>query len=306
MAKAAEKRFWRHVPVINKSLIAFVRSLKDIPGNLEKAMLYSLKSGGKRIRPILLMESYELFGGSGKKALPAACALEMIHTYSLIHDDLPSMDNDDLRRGKPTNHKVFGENVAILAGDALLTNAFSVLGLNGDIEGIKPENVLSAMRILSKYAGAGGMVGGQIADIKAEGFPVQKRGKAGGRLLDYIHNHKTADLMRAAVEIGAVLADAPGEDVFTLSNYARHIGLAFQIIDDMLDVVGDKKKLGKKGSDAANKKLTYASFYGIERSRRKAAELVKKAHENLRKLKSNVRPADNLHFIADFIIQRDR
>lgn len=299
----------------NKSIVPFVKALQDVPPTLQKPMLYSIKASGKRLRPILVMASYELFGGKKEDVLPAACAIEMVHTYSLIHDDLPCLDNDDLRRGKPTNHKVFGEAAAVLAGDAILTNAFTVLGSNADVSGIKERDVLDCVRILAKYAGAGGMVGGQAADLQAEGFLDGKQNSGcldkklfnrASSLLNYIHKHKTADLIKASVEMGAVLASAPAKDFKYLSNYAQYAGLAFQIVDDVLDVIGDKKKLGKKGSDAKNKKLTYASLFGIKQSNIHAALLIDEAHAELDMVNAKAKSKQALHEIADFVVKRDK
>jgi len=297
--------------VINSELARRVKRIPDCYPRLREAMLYSLAAGGKRLRPVLLTASYELFGGNWRKVLPAACALEMVHTYTLIHDDLPAMDDDDLRRGRPTSHKVFGEGLAILAGDALLTDAFSVLYDNSRIKGVKAERILEAAGILARRAGAGGVVSGQAADLEAEGF-LRGRGAAGSRrskavrLLDYIHLHKTSDLITASVEMGAALAGAGRKDRRTLSEFAGAMGLCFQIADDVLDVVGDKKKLGKSGSDARNAKLTYVSLYGIEASKAKAASLMALAR---RKLKALPCPAGRLKVlaeIADYVYSREK
>ena len=310
-----KKYFNERTSITNKALKVFIKALHDVPPTLQKSMLYSLSASGKRLRPVLLTATYEIFGGKKEDVLPAACAIEMIHTYSLIHDDLPSLDNDDLRRGKPTNHKVFGEALAVLAGDALLTNAFTVLGYNAETKKIKEKNVLDCMRILARYAGAGGMVGGQAADLEAEGFLQGKKRsihsnkklfKTANNLLNYIHLHKTADLISAGIEMGAVLASASQKDFKYLSNYAQAIGLAFQIVDDVLDVVGDKKKLGKSGSDARNKKLTYVSLFGIEESNIHAAGLISEAHRELDKVSGSIKAKKVLHEIADFIVKRDK
>ncbi|MBI4803093.1 MAG: polyprenyl synthetase family protein [Elusimicrobia bacterium] len=294
------------------------RRIEEIPAchpRLLKAMLYSIDAGGKRLRPALLTASYELFGGNYRRVLRAAAAVEMVHTYSLIHDDLPAMDDDDLRRGRPTSHKVFGEAPAILAGDALLTNAFSVLCGNAGVKGIKAENVLRAAAILARRAGAGGMVSGQAADLEAEGFlkrGAQERRRTGAqcskaaRLLAYIHLHKTSDLITASVEMGAALAGAAPGEFKALSGFARAVGLCFQITDDVLDVVGDKKKLGKSGSDAKNAKLTYASLYGVERSRAAAAGLLKLAHKRLKALPYPAAKMKALADIADFVCSREK
>ncbi len=309
---------------VNKELARRITRIPACHHGLMKAMRYSLDAGGKRLRPALLTATYELFGGNWRDVLPAACALEMVHTYSLIHDDLPAMDNDSLRRGRPTSHIVFGEALALLAGDALLTNAFSVLYDNSKVKGVKAAGVLEASGILARRAGAGGMVSGQAADLEAEGFLKRpalypkglkcgasptlssKRLKCGASLLDYIHRHKTSDLIKASVEMGAALACAGPEDFKTLSDFAGAIGLCFQITDDVLDVVGDKKKLGKNGSDARNVKLTYASLYGIELSKVKAAELIASARKKLSRLSCPPERVKVLSDIADFVYKREK
>ena len=303
-----EKFIARRASVINNELAVRVKRLPGCHPRLREAMLYSLAAGGKRLRPVLLTASYELFGGDWRKVLPAACALEMVHTYSLIHDDLPAMDDDDLRRGRPTSHIVFGEALAVLAGDALLTNAFSVLYDNSRVKGVSPAQVLEAAGILARRAGAGGMVSGQAADLEAEGFLKRRgpdRAKA-ARLLDYIHQHKTSDLIRASVEMGAALAGAGPRDHRTLSDFAGAIGLCFQITDDILDVTGDKKKLGKSGSDARNGKLTYASLYGVEASKVKAAALITLARKKLSALPCPPARVKVLEDIADFVYGREK
>lgn len=298
----------RRAGAINSGLVSRITRIPACHPRLKEAMLYSLAAGGKRLRPVLLTAVYELFGGDWREALPAACALEMVHTYSLIHDDLPAMDDDELRRGRPTSHIVFGEAMAILAGDALLTNAFSVLYDNSKVKGVKAARVLEAAGILARRAGAGGMVSGQAADLEAEGFLKRRRpGRAGaGRLLDYIHLHKTSDLIMASVEMGAALAGAGRKDFKTLSEFAGAIGLCFQITDDVLDVVGDKKKLGKSGSDARNAKLTYASLYGVEPSRVKAAELIALARKKLGRLSCPAGRVKVLADIAGFVYSREK
>ena len=301
-----EKFIVRRAAAVDAELVRRVRRIPSSHPRLKEAMLYSLAAGGNRLRPVLLTAAYELFTGRWRPALPAACALEMVHTYSLIHDDLPAMDDDDLRRGRPTSHKVFGEAEAILAGDALLTDAFSVLADNADVPGIKPDRVLAAVSILARRAGAGGMVSGQAADLEAEGF-LKKGGRSrAARLLSYIHRHKTGDLIAASVEMGAVLAGADRRCQRTLSDFACAMGLCFQITDDILDVVGDKKKLGKSGSDARNEKLTYVSLYGLDASRRKAADLLALAHKKLASLPFPAPRLAALAGIADFVCRRDR
>ncbi len=294
--------------VINRALALHIKRIPACHPRLMEAMLYSLDAGGKRLRPVMLTAVYELFGGNWREVLSAACALEMVHTYSLIHDDLPAMDNDDLRRGRPTSHIVFGEAMAVLAGDALLTNAFSVLCGNSGVKGVPAARVLEAAAILARRAGAGGMVSGQAGDLEAEGFLKRRKPRRteAGRLLEYIHLHKTSDLIRASAEMGAALAGAGRKDLNTLSAFGGAIGLCFQITDDVLDVTGDKKKLGKSGSDARNDKLTYASLYGVESSRVKAAELIALARKKLGGLPCPAKRVKVLADIADFVYSREK
>lgn len=274
----------------------------DQPERIRGAMSYSLFAGGKRLRPILVIAAAECCGADPRKVMKTAAALEMIHTYSLIHDDLPAMDDDDLRRGKPTNHKVFGEAIAILAGDGLLTHAFEAAAENALERGLSARETADLVRAIAKGAGTQGMVGGQVADLEAEGAARGQNGSL-GKLLKYIHLHKTAALITASLEAGAILAKAAPGRRRALREYGRAIGLAFQIADDVLDVIGNKKKLGKRGSDAQNGKLTYASLYGIDAARGKAKALIEKAHKELAGFG---REARVLHDLADFIIARDK
>lgn len=303
-----EKFIEDRAAAVNAELKLRIGGIPACHPRLREAMLYSVDAGGKRLRPALLTASYEIFGGDCRKVLRAAAAVEMVHTYSLIHDDLPALDDDDLRRGRPTNHKVFGEARAILAGDALLTDAFTVLCGNAEERGVKPANVLRAAAILARRAGAAGMVSGQTADLDAEGFLKTARfdRAEAARLLDYIHLHKTADLITASVEMGAALGGADRRAFATLSEFAALSGVCFQIADDILDVTGDKKKLGKSGSDARNAKLTYVSLYGLERSRAAAAALMKRA---LKKLAELPGPAAKIKVLADlarYVYSRDK
>ena len=294
----------RKAAAVDGAFPGFINGLKTARPELKEAMLYSLSAGGKRLRPALLGAVYELYGGEFRSVLPAACALEMVHTYSLIHDDLPAMDDDDLRRGRPSNHKVYGEALAILAGDALLTDAFFILISAKAARGIKKENVLEAAAILARHAGACGMVSGQAADLRAEGFRPAGRNRA-AKLLEYIHLHKTADLLMASVEMGAALAGAPRKDFKALSAFAFKAGLCFQIADDILDITGDKKKLGKNGSDLKNKKLTYVSLFGLEGARKKAASLMTGAKQELRRLSGPAEKIKILSDIAEFFYRRE-
>ena len=239
------------------------------PATIHRAMRYSLFAGGKRIRPILCLQSGAAISDNAPAALDAGCALEMIHTYSLIHDDLPALDNDDLRRGKPTNHKVFGEAIAILAGDALLTLAFQTLASAP----IEPDRRLQILATVSRAAGTDrGMIGGQVADIEAE------RKSVDGAGLEYIHRSKTAALIRASVVAGAIAGGADQRDIARVETFGEHIGWAFQVVDDLLDVEESSAALGKTaGKDQAQQKATYPALYGLEKSRAIAAELETKA-----------------------------
>ena len=270
---------------------------ESIPATLREAMLYSLHAGGKRLRPVLVLAVLEAFGKPLALGMPVACAVEMIHTYSLIHDDLPAMDDDDLRRGRPTNHKVYGEAMAILAGDALLTHAFEtvcqVLG-----EGVPAARVVQIVQELAAFAGAKGMVGGQSADMEGENRELTLEE------LQYIHRHKTGDLLVFCVRAGALLAGATAPQLAALTVYAERIGLAFQIQDDILDVVGDEEKIGKPvGSDVERRKSTYPALLGLEPSRRLLAQTIAEAHDAL---SAADLPNDTMLFaLADFIMNRD-
>jgi len=271
----------------------------DMPPTLRSAMNYSLMGGGKRLRAILTLAAAEAVGCPEERALPAACAIEMVHTYSLIHDDLPAMDNDDFRRGKPTNHKVYGEAMAILAGDALLTHAFYCIVQCSRRYGLAPEQTLAIVEELAEYAGARGMVGGQAADIEGE------QGVTGLDQLMSIHDRKTGDLIVFSLRAGARIAGANDRQLAALTEYGRKLGLAFQIQDDILDVTGDESKLGKPvKSDEKKKKVTYPFFLGLEKSRNKVRELTE---ESKRALKSvPFANPDRLLELADFLMDRDR
>jgi geranylgeranyl diphosphate synthase type II len=273
------------------------------PDKIRAAMRYSIFAGGKRLRPTLVAAAAECCGGRSARVLHTGAALEMIHTYSLIHDDLPAMDDDDLRRGKPTNHKAFGEAMAILAGDGLLTYAFEVAAANARACGLGGRATAELIRVISSGAGTTGMVGGQVADLEAEKWQGRKPPKAAAGLLRDIHLRKTAALICASLESGAILAGASASRRRDLRAYGGALGLAFQVADDILDVVGDKKKLGKRGSDADNKKLTYVTLYGLERARREAAVLTDRAHRALLPFGKRARV---LHDLADYVIARDR
>jgi geranylgeranyl diphosphate synthase type II len=281
--------------VVNRALGDLLPGEDDYPRSLHRAMRYSVFAGGKRVRPALVLASSEAVGGSAEDALGAACAVECIHTYSLIHDDLPAMDNDDLRRGRPTCHRAFGEATAILAGDALLTCAFEMLGKTQSADRAA---VLRAVTEVARAAGHAGMVGGQVVDMESEGrdvpFPV----------LEYIHIHKTGALILASVRCGAILGKASDKELQGLSRYGEAVGLAFQIADDILDVEGSPEETGKAvGGDTKKGKATYPALMGVEESRRRAEELVRNAVQAI----SGFGPeADPLRGIAAYIVERRR
>ncbi|OMD83815.1 polyprenyl synthetase [Paenibacillus odorifer] len=269
-----------------------------VPENLQQAMKYSLMAGGKRLRPLLVIAACESLGGSREAALPVAAAIEMVHTYSLIHDDLPAMDNDDYRRGKLTNHKVFGEASAILAGDALLTHAFYSVVQASRKFGIPAENVLSIVEDLAEMAGPRGMVGGQIADMEGE------QGLTDLAQLKYIHLHKTGDLIIFSLLAGGRIAGATEKQLEALRDFGTSIGLAFQIQDDILDLVGDEGKLGKKtGSDIKQQKVTYPYFIGLEESRAEVKQLTEAARNAV--LNGGFYDNQRLLEIADYLMARD-
>ncbi|AFZ23885.1 geranylgeranyl pyrophosphate synthase [Cylindrospermum stagnale PCC 7417] len=267
------------------------------PEKIYESMRYSLLAGGKRIRPILCLAACEMMGGTIDMAMPTACALEMIHTMSLIHDDLPAMDNDDYRRGKLTNHKVYGENIAILAGDGLLALAFEFPATQTPAN-VPHERVLQVIARLGKALGAAGLVGGQVVDLDSEG-----KLDISLETLNFIHNHKTAALLEASVVCGGLLAGASSEDIQRLTRYAQSIGLAFQIIDDILDITATLEQLGKTaGKDLTAKKVTYPSLWGIEESRSKATQLVEAACAELAPFGEKALP---LQAIAHYIVSRN-
>ncbi|TSB45384.1 polyprenyl synthetase family protein [Alkalicoccobacillus porphyridii] len=259
---------------IDERLPHFIEKLQA-PESLKESMNYSLKAGGKRLRPVLLLAVLEGFGKSSEKGIEAACAIEMVHTYSLIHDDLPAMDDDDVRRGKPTNHKVFGEAAAILAGDALLTYSFELLStLTED-----PEIVVSLIAEFARAIGAEGMVGGQISDMEGENKDLSIAE------LENIHHHKTGDLMVYSIVAGAILAGATEEDKTNLRKFGRELGLLFQIKDDILDIEGDVASIGKPvGSDAGNNKGTYPSILGMQGAKERLEAHIDLAVTSLKKV----------------------
>ena len=280
--------------LIEKSLLASVPVAKTKPATIHRAMRYSLLAGGKRLRPVLCCAASEACGGSARDALPAACAVELVHTYSLIHDDLPCMDNDDLRRGKPTSHKVFGEGMAVLAGDALLTEAFAVLA------SAKPKSSATTAELvaeLARAAGSRGLIAGQVADLEAEGK------KPSEPALYFIHAAKTGMLLRASLKLGAMCGGATKTQLAALDRFGLALGIAFQIQDDILDATQSAKKLGKTaGKDAAAGKLTFPALYGLERARELAAQWTEEAIASLELF--GLRGA-RLRRLADLMLSRE-
>lgn len=276
IAKDAEAKFDEHLPPV-----------KDRPCRLHEAMRYSMFAGGKRLRPGLAKATFDMFGGKGDKIWLATSALEMLHTFSLIHDDLPCVDNDDYRRGKLTSHKKFGEATAVMAGDALCIHAFEMMGKTGNAK---------AIELLAHLLGTYGMIGGEMTDIECEGKTVDLE------IVDYIHYHKTAALIEAALLVGAMLAKASEKDMEIIRNYGRSIGLAFQIVDDILDIVSTTEELGKDaGSDIEKGKATYPSIVGLEKSRERARELYE---ESIKALDGLTCDTSILRSIAAYIITR--
>lgn len=261
--------------LINNTLENYLKSKEENSRLVNESMQYSIFAGGKRLRPVLLLSTYKLFKDDVTKALPFAAAIEMIHTYSLIHDDLPAMDDDDYRRGKLTNHKVFGEGIAILAGDGLLNKAYEVL-LSEIVEATNPVVVAKAAKIIGEAAGVNGMIGGQVADIVSEDQEISAKD------LDFIHAHKTGALIEASMVSGAILADAEAQDIKRIQQVGKNLGLAFQIKDDILDIIGDEKQLGKQvGSDEANEKSTYPKLYGLDACQKMIQELTNESNKIL-------------------------
>ncbi len=269
----------------------------ELPYSLHKSMRYSVFAGGKRIRPILMLAACEAVGGDLDHAMSAACAMEMIHTYSLIHDDLPAMDDDDFRRGNPTNHKVFGEATAILAGDALLTEAFKAMTSPAYASLIPPATLIAVINEIAVCAGSYGMVGGQVVDMESEG-----KHDIDLATVQYIHTHKTGALIKASVKAGAMLGGASGDSLAAMTRYGEAIGLAFQIADDILDIEGTTEEIGKDaGSDEARGKATYPAVLGLAESKKQAAEMVEIAMESLAGFDADAEP---LREIARYIVFR--
>ncbi len=281
---------------VNRALDRKLPASAVYPSVIHDAVRYSIFSGGKRLRPSLALATTEMLGGSVDDVMPAACALELIHTYSLVHDDLPAMDNDDLRRGVPTCHKKFGEAMAILAGDAMLTMAFEMIAgcpLRGSIT---QEGLIKVMSEISRAAGTSGLIGGQVVDI------LSAAGGVDGKTLDYIHRNKTGAMYKASVRTGAILSGAGDEDLNRLTEYAEHLGMAFQITDDILDIVGDEKNMGKpSGSDIKNNKATYPALYGLAGAKARAGL---EAESALRMLEPYGERAEFLRALVKFILSR--
>jgi len=281
--------------VIERALDRYLPKATAKPATLHRAMRYSLFAGGKRLRPILCLAAAEACGGKIGNALPLACALECIHTYSLVHDDLPSMDNDDFRRGRPTCHKIFGEGIAILAGDALLTIAFEI------VSNAKPTSRYDTSILLREIAVAAGsqkLIAGQVADLEAEGRNAKRD------QLQFIHENKTAAILRSSVRLGAMSANADARKLSAVTRFGQRLGLAFQIIDDILDVTQTSEILGKSaGKDVAAKKATYPAVIGLEKSRAEARRLTRQAHNALSMFRS--RDAEPLHALANYLLERE-
>ena len=281
--------------LIDRALDRYLPKATTKPSTLHRAMRYSLFAGGKRLRPILCLAAAEACRGNSDDATPLACALECIHTYSLVHDDLPSIDNDDFRRGRPTCHKVFGEGFAVLAGDALLTIAFEI------VSRAKPApryNISALLREISVAAGSQKLIAGQVADLEAEGKDVKRD------QLRFIHENKTAAILKSSVRLGAMSANADAKKLSAISHFGQRLGLAFQIIDDILDVTQTSEILGKSaGKDVAAKKATYPAVIGLEKSRAEARRLTRQAHNALSVFSS--RDAEPLHALANYLLARE-
>ena len=281
--------------IVEEALQRYLPGEDNIPADIYKAVCYSVFSGGKRIRPILCLAAVEAVGGDMAPAMPVACALELIHTYSLIHDDLPAMDNDDFRRGKPTCHKVFGEDIAILAGDALLTEAFVLLSRAEKVR-LPAERRLAVIQEIAQAAGISGMVGGQTLDV------VSGKSVPDENTLNEIHRRKTGALIVAAVKSGAIVSNAREDKIQALAKYGINVGLAFQIADDILNVEGDRELMGKEtGSDAVHDKLTYPSLLGLNLAKEKLAKYIDAAIASLSDFDERARP---LLVIARYIMER--
>lgn len=281
---------------VDKSLKQLLTPEDAYPPIIHRAIHYSVFNGGKRLRPIMVIESARIAGGTPESVMPTACAIELIHSYSLVHDDLPAMDNDDYRRGKLTCHKVFGEANAILAGDALLTAGFELMAKNTEVVGIEPADVIKVIREVAYAVGSQGMIGGQVLDLDSEDHTIEYEA------LKTLHSLKTGQMFRAALTAGAILSNMNNEGLEALARYAHHFGLAFQITDDILDIQGDEALLGKPiGSDEKNHKTTYPSLFGLEHSRELARQNVEECIESLAGFGPE---ADFLRNLARFVLSR--
>ncbi len=280
---------------VNRALDAWLPSERARPATIHRSMRYSLFAGGKRLRPVLCLAAAEACGGGAAEAMPLACAVECIHTYSLIHDDLPAMDNDDYRRGKLTNHKVFGEGIAVLAGDALLTQAFEIAAR---CRATPRHSLRDIILELTHAAGSLQLIAGQVADLEGEGRSLS------AAQLKYIHERKTSALLRGSVRLGGMSANCSPAQLAALTDFGYHVGLAFQIIDDILDVTQTSEKLGKTaGKDIAARKATYPSIVGLEKSRQIAGRLTRRAFSALKPFRGR---AQALESIAGHLLHRDR
>jgi len=280
---------------IDRALHRYLPKASTKPATLHKAMRYSLFAGGKRLRPILCLAAAEACRGKIENALPLACAVECIHTYSLVHDDLPSMDNDDFRRGRPTCHKVFGDGIAVLAGDALLTIAFEIVST------AKPApryDISVLLREIAVAAGSQRLIAGQVGDLEAEGKRVKRD------QLRFIHENKTAAMLKSSVRLGAMSANADARKLFAITQFGARLGLAFQVIDDILDVTQTSEILGKSaGKDVAAKKATYPAVIGLKKSRAEARRLTRQAHHALSVFRGG--DAEALHALANYLLERE-
>ena len=287
-----ERSFDEYKELVDQHLMAFIPNIDNKSISLYESMKYSLTAGGKRLRPVLLLAACEFAGGNIKEAIPYACAIEYIHTYSLIHDDLPAMDNDDLRRGLPTNHKVYGDAIAILAGDGLLNCAFEAISKDMMLFYDSPEKIrkrVNAAYEIAKGAGVRGMVAGQVSDIEAENAIASKE------MLEYIHLNKTGALIRAAIKAGLYLGNPTDSMINDLEKYSENLGIAYQIADDIMDVVGNPDEMGKAaGSDEKKHKNTYTSILDIDHARNRLDELTAKAVESIEKYYDNAEFFRNL------------
>ena len=294
-----DRSYNEYKEIIDTHLLDFIPNIDNKSISLYEAMKYSLTAGGKRLRPVLLLAACEFAGGDIKEAIPYACAMEYIHTYSLIHDDLPAMDNDDLRRGQPTNHKVYGEALAILAGDGLLTTAFEAINKDMMLYFDDPEKMrkrINASFEIAKGAGCKGMVAGQVSDIEAE------TNDCSNEMLEYIHINKTAALIKSAIKAGLYLGNPSSDMLSQLDKYAENLGLAYQIADDILDVIGNPEELGKEtGSDKKKNKTTYTSINGLEAAQDRLEQLTENAVEAIADY------YDNAEFFRDLVLElKDR